>query len=69
MNPIEITSNANDLCDQFTNAWLAKRLGISHPTLKKRLGDGEWTLAQAAVISELHRRAELLKEKKENLGL
>lgn len=48
------TRLALEISDSINKAWLAKRLGITFPTLCKRLSDNRWKPEQVEQLQKLH---------------
>jgi hypothetical protein len=54
-SPQQIIHHAARVEVEFTGKWLAKQLGISYPTYKKRMQDGKFTLYQAEKIKQIYK--------------
>ena len=53
MNKTEATFKANLLLIELTVEQLAKKLGITKPTLYKRLSESNWKLGEIALLERL----------------
>ena len=56
----ETTTKAQKLRNRFDNSWLQGQLGMSYPTLNKRLRTEEWKIHEKAMIEDLFERASKL---------
>ena len=48
------TFQANKIISEMKKSWLARQLGISNPTLHKRLSDNQWKPKQVKKIQEIY---------------
>lgn len=61
------TQKAQALIDNFDNKWLYKRLGVTGPTLLRRMkGKHTWRLPERAMIDDLYEKASKLLDEPEN---
>jgi len=55
MTPAErVTKQVTDLIRHNTAGWFCREIGITYPTLKKRLQDHLWLVDQATAINSRH---------------